>query len=627
MKKIVLILIFILMILSFLLAFVLHKNNFNIPLFGTVDSDVRINLETKTNLKVFINDIEIQKSPNFEFNSFDCYEVNNYPIYKISFSNNAMEKVVISVGDRLFYFTRSEIEKFQKDVNGQYQLPKNVKYFEKSKYITDKGILHNFFINFLSVFYNPFYFILPIFCLILLLLNFNFNLFKNNAILWGIIILGLILRLADLSPNFWSDELYTVYMAGKFDAPVLNVFMDPGNPPLYFVLSKFWTMIFGTEPTTARLLPLIFSVFSIYLIYLLLNKTKQGLFLAFIFSINLYSLITAKEARCYSLCIFLSLLLAIFLFKLLKNPTNKNFISYFFVSVLAFNCHFYMSFVLFSNFILGEIFFKTKDKIKFLILNLISFLTLLPYFLLTGLKKGLMNKTFNNFNFPDFNFYLDVIQKYTGKFSIFIILVSLVFVLCPKLREKFIENENLKYFNYSTCLIFSTFILTFLFSFIRPITKDFYFVSILPFFLFSLFLIPFLFKNKKLQTILFAVVLISYFVPNDYIKRERARLLNFDNIVSFYLKDKKKSSGLIIPHSKEMLKVIYDDLNLDELIVYPLPQNKDELIKIIQDIDKKNIYLKVEYNILPNFLIEISKLYKVSFIRLDKDVIILKVLK
>lgn len=189
-----------------------------------------------------------------------------------------------------------------------------------------------------------------------------------------------------------------------------------------------------------------------------------------------------------------------------------------------------------------------------------------------------MNREFNNFNFPDFNFYIDVIQKFQGKFSIFIILFALVFVLCPKLKEKFMENENLKYFNYSICLIFSTFILTFIFSFIRPITKDFYFVSILPFFLISLFLIPFLFKNKKLKTVLLILVIISYFAPNNYIKRERARLLNFDNIVSFYIKDKNKSSALIIPHSKEMLPLVYKNLSTDELIVYPMPQEKMNLL-------------------------------------------------
>lgn len=627
MKKIFLILIFILMVLSFFFAFAFQRNNFNIPLFGTIDSDIRLNIETKGSLKVFVNNVEIKPSPNFEFNSFNCYEINNFPVYKISFSNNDIEKMVVSVGDKLFYFPKKEIKNFKKDETGNFEFPKNVKYYKNSAYITDKGKLHGFFINFLSIFYNPFYFILPIICLILLLLNFKFNLFKNNAILWGIILLGLILRFSDLTPNFWSDELYTIYMAGRFDAPFLNTFIDPGNPPLYFILSKIWTGFFGVSPLAARLLPLIFSLFSIPLIYLFLNKTKFGLLAAFIFSINLYSLITAKEARCYSLCIFLTLALSIFLFKIIDKPNNKNFIYYFLISTLAFNCHFYMAFVLFANFIFGEIFLNKKNKIKFLLVNFLSFLTLLPYLFVTGLKKGLMNKSFNNFNFPDFNFYIDVIQKYQGKFSIFIILFALVFVLCPKLREKFIENENLKHFNYSIYLIFSTFILTFLFSFIRPITKDFYFVSILPFFLISLFLIPFLFKNKKLKAALFILVIISYFAPNNYIKRERARLLNFDNIVSYYIKDKNESSALIVPHSKEMLPLIYKNLSADELVVCPLPQEKNELINLIKNINKKNIYLKVEYNVLPSFLIEISKLYKASFIRLDKDVIILKVFK
>ena len=627
MKKIFLILIFILMVLSFFFAFAFQRNNFNIPLFGTIDSDIRLNIETKGSLKVFVNNVEIKPSPNFEFNSFNCYEINNFPVYKISFSNNDIEKMVVSVGDKLFYFPKKEIKNFKKDETGNFEFPKNVKYYKNSAYITDKGKLHGFFINFLSIFYNPFYFILPIICLILLLLNFKFNLFKNNAILWGIILLGLILRFSDLTPNFWSDELYTIYMAGRFDAPFLNTFIDPGNPPLYFILSKIWTGFFGVSPLAARLLPLIFSIFSIPLIYLFLNKTKFGLLAAFIFSINLYSLITAKEARCYSLCIFLALALSIFLFKIIDKPNNKNFIYYFLISILAVNTHFYISFILFSNFIYGEIFLDSKNKIKFLILNLISFLTLLPYLLITGFKNGLLNNNFNRFNFPTFNFYLDVAQKYMGRFSIFILLLVLVFVFYPKLKNKFINNENLKHFNYSIFLIISMFISTFIFSFIKPITKDFYFVTILPFFLIALFLIPFLFKNKKLKIVLLVLVLISYFATNNYIKRERARLLNFDNIVSYYIKDKNESSALIVPHSKEMLPLIYKNLSADELVVCPLPQEKNELINLIKNINKKNIYLKVEYNVLPSFLIEISKLYKASFIRLDKDVIILKVFK
>ncbi len=625
-NKISIFLIILSAILFFLIA-IFNAAAFNIPLFGGINSDVRINFNTDDNLKVFVNGYEIKEAPNFSFNSYKTFEINNFPVYKISFFGNNIKNIVLSLGDKLFYFNEAEIKNFKKDEKGNFEFPKNVKYLKCGKYVTDKGFLHKFFISFLSIFYNPNFYILPIFIFLAAILNFKFNLYKNNAILWGIILLGLILRLSDLTPNFWSDELYTIYMAGRFDAPFLNTFIDPGNPPLYFILSKIWTGLFGVSPLAARLLPLIFSLFSIHLIYFFLNKTKFGLLAAFIFSINLYSLITAKEARCYSLCIFLALALSIILFKLIEKPNNKNFIFYFLTSTLAFNCHFYMAFILFANFILGEIFLNQKNRIKFLLVNFLSFLTLLPYLFITGLKKGLMNREFNNFNFPDFNFYIDVIQKFQGKFSIFIILFALVFVLCPKLKEKFMENENLKYFNYSICLIFSTFVLTFIFSFIRPITKDFYFVSILPFFLISLFLIPFLFKNKKLKTVLLILVIISYFAPNNYIKRERARLLNFDNIVSYYIKDKNKSSALIIPHSKEMLPLVYKNLSTDELIVYPMPQEKNELINLIKNINKKNIYLKVEYNILPSSLIEISKLYKASFIRLDKDVIILKVFK
>lgn len=619
----------VLCIFLFFYSFIVHSNDFNIPLFGGVDSDIRLNIETKDDIKVYANEIEIKQSPNFPFNSYKTYEINNYPVNKLSFKGYGINSAVISTGHNLFYFNENDINNFEKDEKGNFLFPKKMKYCKNSKYITDKGNLHRFFINFLSIFYNPYYFILPVFCLIVLLLNLKFTIFKNSAILW-IILIGLILRLSDLIPSYWSDELYTVYLAENAANSLSGTFQDPGNPPLFFILAKLWILIFGDGQNITRLLPCLFSIAAIYLIYYFAKKSKAGILTAFLFAINIYAIVSAQELRCYSLMVCLAVLLSVYLFKLIKETSNKNFILYCLIASLSFNCHFYLSFILFSNFIYGLIFLKNKERLKFFIANLIAFLTFVPYLLLTGFKKGFCDKSFNNFNFSGFDFYLDTIQKYTGKFTPFIFLIIFIILAVPKFKNKIFKNEKIPaQFYYSLYLIISTCIFVYLFSFIRPLTKDWYFICLLPFFILIVSYLMFLpFKNIKIKCLFVAVLILSYFAPNAYIKRERARLLNFDNIVSFYSADKKTgNSTLIIPHSKEMLSFIYKNLNEDELTVFPLPQDEEKLINLIKMTDKNEVYLKVEYNILPSFLIKISKFYKVSFIRTDKDVIITKILK
>ena len=83
-NKISIFLIILSAILFFLIA-IFNAAAFNIPLFGGINSDVRINFNTDDNLKVFVNGYEIKEAPNFSFNSYKTFEINNFPVYKISF--------------------------------------------------------------------------------------------------------------------------------------------------------------------------------------------------------------------------------------------------------------------------------------------------------------------------------------------------------------------------------------------------------------------------------------------------------------------------------------------------------------------------------------------------------------
>ncbi|MDO5438372.1 MAG: hypothetical protein Q4F80_09265, partial [bacterium] len=85
-------------------------------------------------------------------NSYFSYEQNNSPVYSITFKvkdgeflKNEFKNVVISIGSNIFYFNGEDILNFEKNTEGEYILPKDVKYDKNSKFITDKGGLKNMF--------------------------------------------------------------------------------------------------------------------------------------------------------------------------------------------------------------------------------------------------------------------------------------------------------------------------------------------------------------------------------------------------------------------------------------------------------------------------------------------------
>ena len=520
---------------------------------------------------------------------------------------------------------------------------------KNSKYITDKGILKKIFTFIMSVFYNSKFYIVP---LILLLLsgfiyfknkdkvNIEFKTFKKGAIFW-ILGFALILRLSDLSSFYWTDELYSVYEAGNVNFPFLKTFSDPGNPPLFFILARIYMLLFGVEPNVTRMLSVIFSVICIYAVYIFVknnlnedNKNKIALIVSFLYSINIYSICIAQEFRCYSLCALFSVLCAYLLFEIIKYKKNKDFVLYTFLSILMANTHYFQILILISNFIIAMIFLDNKSRIKFFISNFIAFLSFLPYFFMTALNNALLNEEFNKFLMPDINFYIDTFIKFIQGKTAFIIVMVLFFIsLVPYLRKKIFEKDDkfLNLFWYSMYTILSLFVLSYLFSLVKPIAKMYYFTVILPFFVILFVLSCFILKKKSIAFLISFFMVCSLFSYSDYIQRDKSRLLDFKRIVKFYYCDSKyhnQKSALIVPHSKEMIKNAFPYyLDDDEIIVIKPPLSVEKLTEKIEKSKAENFYIKIEYNIFKNFFDIMPENYDYEIIRTDKDVIIARIMK
>ena len=180
-------------------------------------------------------------------------------------------------------------------------------------------------------------------------------------------------------------------------------------------------------------------------------------------------------------------------------------------------------------------------------------------------------------------------------------------------------------------MIFSLFIFSYLFSLIKPIARTYYFVILLPYFVILAVFSIFIIRKKVLAYFLSILIIFSYFSYSNYINRDKSRLLDFKRLVKFYYCDSKQDNkgALIVPHSKNMIiKAFPSYLNKnDEIIVIPPPLNIEKLINEIENSKNTGFYLKLEYNILNEFLKTVADRYDWEIIRTDKDVLIAKIIK
>ena len=99
-----------------------------------------------------------------------------------------------------------------------------------------------------------------------------------------ILISGLILRLVNLNQSLWLDEAINAQFVRILNLKelVFNYSIGDFHPPLYHVVLKAWTSIFGFSEISLRMPSVILGVLSIYLIYKIGKKLFTENILSFI---------------------------------------------------------------------------------------------------------------------------------------------------------------------------------------------------------------------------------------------------------------------------------------------------------------------------------------------------------
>ncbi len=476
---------------------------------------------------------------------------------------------------------KSKIE-FQNEEYTSYKIP-----FK----IVHKNLLQKMSIYIESIFYNWYFYIFSYILIIIYLsknkFNYNFNL--KILPIFLIISLGFLLRLShiDFIP-LWNDELYTICNISNGTLNLKRTIMDPGNPPLFFILSNIWLTKFNSSIIQIRFLPLILGLIQIGSIYFITNKVinkKTALVATFLSAINIFIIVESNEIRSYILSMSLILWGGYSLLNIKKDFSYKNCALYVLFTILLINTHYYTLLFALFNFILGFFILKNK-KIKFTILNILAFSTFLPYLQSTMMLHS-FEKNFNTWlEKPDLTVLYNHVIFYFG---------NILFLICTVAFCIFIYNKHLKnkfegkIFIYNIISISFVFIASYIISLtIKPILFERYFCIFLPLLIINTaILINIKYKIKFTWLI---ILLFSINMP----KYENYNLFsNIDNLIKYSIQDYKnykyENVYFIIPDTNAYLKY-YPEMPKDRVIISNLGtrEDKDLIKEYVKEIKKYN---------------------------------------
>lgn len=154
---------------------------------------------------------------------------------------------------------------------------------------------------------------------------------KNKAILL-ILALALVMRVVAINQSLWLDEAIGAEAVKNFTYKGLfEHFLKADNhPPLYYLILKLWTGIFGYSEISLRAPSVIFGLTTIFLTYLIAKKlieNKKSLIppiATLMLATSQIHIYYSQEARMYSMAAFFAVL-TIYAFLFIVEDAKKNF--------------------------------------------------------------------------------------------------------------------------------------------------------------------------------------------------------------------------------------------------------------------------------------------------------------
>lgn len=119
--------------------------------------------------------------------------------------------------------------------------------------------------------------------------------------MFKVLFAAFLLRLINLNQSLWLDEAISYFAVKNFNFfEIITKFsLGDVHPPLYYLVLKFWTVLFGYSEIALRFPSVIFGVLTVWFVYKLGGK-KAAIFMA----VNPLAIYYSQEARMYSLATF-----------------------------------------------------------------------------------------------------------------------------------------------------------------------------------------------------------------------------------------------------------------------------------------------------------------------------------
>ncbi|MCH2231680.1 MAG: glycosyltransferase family 39 protein [Crocinitomicaceae bacterium] len=205
---------------------------------------------------------------------------------------------------------------------------------------------------------------------------------QSNQLIVGLILFYILFRGLFISSfPIGLDEPFSIYWAQQPWADMLEMFQHENNPPLHFIILKFWTGIWGDSAVAVRSVSLIFSALAIIPIVKLgelVGNRRVGVILFGFYLFSSFHHYFALEARTYSLIILLFSWILFELYKLLFTE-SKSFIGLALANTLLLYAHY--SGVLIVGFELVVLLLFINTSIKKIKSLLLAFLVTLVLFI------------------------------------------------------------------------------------------------------------------------------------------------------------------------------------------------------------------------------------------------------
>lgn len=145
-----------------------------------------------------------------------------------------------------------------------------------------------------------------------------------------IVVIGSILRLFHLGVGhgpwkFRNDEPFTQNLVELPWGELISTTAQDVHPPLYYLLLKLWSLVFGSHLTSLRAFSVLFGVAAIPLTFVVGRKLfteRTGLIAAAFMSVSWFLIFKAQDARMYTLIVVFALVSMYGFLRVIEDPND-----------------------------------------------------------------------------------------------------------------------------------------------------------------------------------------------------------------------------------------------------------------------------------------------------------------